>query len=1056
MELSKNKRIIYLILGMIFVLLLTFNLPTFARFKNRTTSYSNVWSGMVATHYKSGNGTVDNPYIISNCEELAYFSSQLENNNYEGVYFKLSNDLLINNGIFKYEDNLIKYVVNDTTYYVSGDKYYDNSDYLGEPIGDINVFPSLSNFEGILDGDYHTIYGYYGDNALFSDLSGEVTSLYFENALVSGTGNLSIFADNIVGASVSNIMIDGIIIGNTFNSNINDVMNYLSVYEDITDGVIGGVASYSDDSILINVISKADIYGGVLSGGIVGYMNDSSIVNAYNTGLSTSYISNSIGVIKGDSVVDRVYNTGVINGGLIGYVIDSSLDISNSFIITDNKLVIDSTNSTITSSDNYYVFYHSNDITGTQVLVDDLKDNSFLTSYNEFVSFEDLETNNMNVWVFEDGLPVLFIDDVINSYVELSLNTYVWNSYSPELDVKNINTNITFMISDVSDVHTSDKYYYISNSRTPLSKTDLESVSWTPYSDIVRIDNEGFYVIYVKVVDNNDFVSYINSDLLVLDNSGSDITISALGNNWNGLNSGNLYVNQTFQFTVSASDVLSGIKSIEYYLGNSTINDFNNVSWTSYTSPVVVNTIGDYVLYVKVTDQCDFVTYASTPLITYDGYVISNLSPIGSSGNNITSNSTISFDVDYLNNKQLSFDHYLISSILLPRYTNITMIDRVNNKVYGYVVNTNDRFGFDTDGFASYPLSLFKEKGKSTDSLYVDSSVSNERFTFIIDFSNAVINSSYNNVSIYLNGIDNGTVVRPTISSGLFSLSNDRSVRLSHSISTTFNGNIMYHSDSSTDITISSLVSYNAFYDTSYNDKKIGLSIKVVDGTGRIISKEYLKNITFQIDGVTYLPAEDGIVRVNLNTNSSVDNILSIITHNSSSNLKDGTYYIKINPYASYDGVYSDSVLSDSIMIPLVVSKKLTSFDYNFSVSFPSVDKIVDKGSTVNYSFNILQDGLESPNIRVSMYKKDSLTAYNQDYSLIDLQDYVDSTLDRFIDGVYYVTRNAHSYSVNSEYNEFSINLDTTTLDKTCYKFVFDLYDGNIKVASISKYIIVR
>lgn len=1056
MGLSKNKKIIYLILGMFFVLLLTFNLPTFARFKNRTTSYSNVWSGMVATQYKSGTGTINDPYIISNCEELAYFSSQLENNNYEGVYFKISNDLLINDGIFKYEDNLIKYVVNDTTYYVLGDKYYDNSDYLGEPIGDINVFPSLSNFKGVLDGDYHTIYGYYGDNALFSDLSGEVTSLYFENALVSGTGNLAIFADNIVSASVSNIMVDGIIIGNTFNSNINDIMGYLSDYEDITDGVIGAVASYSDDSVFINIISKAKIYGGVLSGGIVGYMNDSSIANAYNTGLSTSYISNSIGVIKGDSVVDRIYNTGVINGGLIGYVIDSGLDISNSFIITDNKLVSDSTNSTITSSDNYYVFYHNDDITSTQVLIDDLKDSSFLTSYSEFVSFEDLETNSMNVWVFDDGLPVLYIDDVINSYVELSLNTYVWNSYSPELDVKNINTNITFMISDISDVHTSDKYYYISNSSTPLSKTDLESVSWTPYSDIVRIDNEGFYVVYVKVVDNNDNVSYINSDLLVLDNSGSDITISALGNNWTGSNIGNLYVNQAFQFSVSASDVLSGVKSVEYYLGNSTVNDFGNVSWTSYTGPISVNTVGDYILYVKVTDQCDFVTYASSPLITYDGYVISNLRPLGSSGNSITSNSIISFDVDYLNNKQLSFDHYLVSSILLPRYTNITMIDRVNNKVYGYVVNTNDRFGFDTNGYASYPFTLFKEKGKSADLLYTNSSVSNERFTFIIDFSSAVINSSYNNISIYLNGVSNGSIIRPTISSGLFSISNDRNMKLSHSVSTSFNGNIIYHSDSSTDITISSLVSYNAFYDTSYSDKKIGLSIKVVDGSGRIISKEHLKNITFQIDGVTYLPTNDGIIRVNLSTNSSVDNILSIITHDSSSNLKDGTYYIKISPYASYDGIYSDSVLSNSIMIPLIVSKKLTSLDYNFDVSFPSVDKIVDKGSTVNYSFNILQDGLDSPNIRVSMYQKDELTAYNQDYTLVDLQDYVDSTLDRFIDGVYYVTRNAHSYSVNSEYNEFSINLDTSTLDKTCYKFVFDLYDGNIKVASISKYIIVR
>ena len=84
------------------------------------------------------------------------------------------------------------------------------------------------------------------------------------------------------------------------------------------------------------------------------------------------------------------------------------------------------------------------------------------------------------------------------------------------------------------------------------------------------------------------------------------------------------------------------------------------------------------------------------------------------------------------------------------------------------------------------------------------------------------------------------------------------------------------------------------------------------------------------------------------------------------------------------------------------------------------------------------------------MYKKDELTAFNQDYSLIDMGNYTSSVLDKYIDSVYYVSRNPQEESI------FSFNLDTSLLDKTSYKFVFDLYDGDLKVSSISKNIIIR
>ena len=330
---------------------------------------------------------------------------------------------------------------------------------------------------------------------------------------------------------------------------------------------------------------------------------------------------------------------------------------------------------------------------------------------------------------------------------------------------------------------------------------------------------------------------------------------------------------------------------------------------------------------------------------------------------------------------------------------------------------------------------------------YVDSSVTNEQFDVIVDFSGANINTNYNNVYLYLEGNSNG-VVRPTISKSSFNI--DKNARVSHSISTDYSSTIYYNSDSIHNVSISSIVNHGSSYDTSYFDKKIGLSIKLVDSTGRIINREHLKNFTFMVGEDKYVPFSDNIVRINLDTNSSIDTDLSIITHQGTSKLREGTYYIKINAYSYIDGLYYDSVIDNGVMIPVVVSKNYNSSSYGFDVSIDSNSRIIDKSGITNLSFNLKQSGLESPNIKVSMFRKNQVTAFNQDYTLINLGLYSDINLERFIDSVYYVSRNPQEESI------FSFNLDTSLLDKTSYKFVFDLYDGDLKVSSISKNIIIR
>ena len=164
-KLTKVQKSGCLILILTFFLLLVISIPSFAKFKNRVTLYDQpIWDGMIATSYKSGNGTEANPYIISNGSELAYFSEQLKNTNYENTYFELSNDIVLNGGVFDYnETDGLTYILNNTKYYVNEytNDYYDNSNREGNPVGSINTFSSFSNFKGNFNGNSYIIYGSY-------------------------------------------------------------------------------------------------------------------------------------------------------------------------------------------------------------------------------------------------------------------------------------------------------------------------------------------------------------------------------------------------------------------------------------------------------------------------------------------------------------------------------------------------------------------------------------------------------------------------------------------------------------------------------------------------------------------------------------------------------------------------------------------------------------------------------------------------------------------------------------------------------------------------------
>jgi len=1126
--LNKKNKLIYLILIISFILLLFFGIPSFARYKSGDFTSYEVWSGEIAVGFSSGDGSESNPYIISNGEELAFLATSLKDNDYEGYYFELSNDIVINDGRFVYDDS-VKYIYNDTTYYVSDDKFYKESTF-DNLVGSFNMFPSLNNFKGNLNGKYFNIYGLYINNtnaSLFTNLSGNISNLYIDNALMIGSNKSAILADSVVNSNIKDVLVDGIVINKNINKSekiidimipsrsfigsdsitldvpdfsylgnvtsiklvgeyegdaslvineneFNDgkfeievsnevVINLNSELETTIDvnftsasfivtydyGVAAGIVGEASNATLLNCINKADIYGSVISSGIVG-LGTSSIKNSYNNGnVNSDYISSGvIGFVSDSSVqLDHTYNTGILNGnvsGLVGLVNNSELTIKDSFIVSDNYLVDSIYNSTINSNNNYHLYKGINGLDkSTLVGEEDLKNSEFLTNYSLYTTGEeDLEKN---VWIFDNSYPILYFDDIVNPVAELYVNSSMWNSYRTNLEVNKITGNITFMISDVNSLNVSSKYYYISNSLEVISREQLDSLEWLEYKDVVSISEEGIYTIYVKLIDDNGVVSYINSDAFVLDNTPAEIDVSLNDEHYNTLTDGEVYINGSGSISISASDNLSGVSSIQYYLSNNVIeseklSEINE--WIDYTDTIYISEIGESILYVKVVDNCGFITYASTPLIVNDGYVVT-MEPLGEeilSDFIITGSSSIVYNIKYNNNKSLDIDeHSIITNISLPESTNMTLIDNLNHKVYGYVVD------YSCNGSCSYSFDLFKEKGRIDDAYFEEKQVSNEDYTLILDFSDSELKKVYNDISINLRGLKGEEVIRPTLeNNNKFTISNDDGI--SHIISTTFDGSIIYNSDSQTDILISNLISSDV-YDTSYYDKNIGFTLEFVDASGEKVDTKYLKNFVFKIGDKIYSPGVDGFVRINLGSNFINDITLSVITYQGDFDLDKGTYYLRIGGFTSLDGLYSDTYIGDYINVPVIVDEVVTSrTDYSFDVNISN--SIIDFNNSNLIDFNIIYDNVVDPNIKISFYKKDELTAYNQDYTLVDLQDYSLDNLNKHIDSVYNIEI--------SETGTFSINLDNTKFDKTGYRFNFDLYDGNVKLGSISKYVIVR
>ena len=142
-----NKKKLILLLGVFVILsfLLLFFKDTFSE---KTTS--SIWDGKVASSFNRGNGTSDNPYIISNGGELAYFFKLINSNNsseYFNKYYEINNNINLNGKEFFFTSANKQFsgTINGGGYTISNfkiSKYYTN---VEEMTASFSLFSSLYN-----------------------------------------------------------------------------------------------------------------------------------------------------------------------------------------------------------------------------------------------------------------------------------------------------------------------------------------------------------------------------------------------------------------------------------------------------------------------------------------------------------------------------------------------------------------------------------------------------------------------------------------------------------------------------------------------------------------------------------------------------------------------------------------------------------------------------------------------------------------------------------------------------------------------------------------------
>ena len=467
----------------------------------------------------------------------------------------------------------------------------------------------------------------------------------------------------------------------------------------------------------------------------------------------------------------------------------------------------------------------------------------------------------------------------------------------------------------------------------------------------------------------------------------------------------------------------------------------------------------------------DFYEGAITPGKKYSMFPTTNTS--------ITSNSSFSAyyslylggysqDQEYYDNF-VGYNHYLVSSCVLPAKTKITFVDRSKDEIkyYYYIVTDQDeqnaRKEYKFQDFTAMG-STDEGTGRTAEKYNNDSSYLNttldivlEEFIFQVDFADITLANTFANQSLTVQLRDMwDDSVKLKVNTDqypmLFNLYSDKEAIKSVDVNS--NKTYIYMGNEfKVDLkTVYEFQTENAdtVYDTTHFEDQLGVKITVLEGSTQLSSTD-LTGIYVEYNGKRYYARTDGSYRIKIA--DAVSNVLTdMVFYTENGKLDTATYTFKFETFGSIDGVYfSSAIATDSINMQIINA------DYGLSAILDDKSVLIDKATgitknndnaldfTIGYSAEFT-----NPKICVSLYRRDYSSIYSSKYNLIDLANYVSNTLTpTAVEKEYLVTDNPQA--TQNFVLRLKDNLTTGT-----YKIVFSLYDGENYIGNIDKMIIIK
>ncbi len=224
--------------------------------------------------FAEGNGTAQNPYLISSAAELEYLArSVAAGNTYDGKHFVLNANIQLN---------------------------ANGTEYVSTPIGDANTA-----FKGDFDGAGHYIKGLYQP---FEDQNGDLAEQNGERYMyigLFGNNEGNIYDLAVVDANVSGFYYVGILAAHN-----KGVIERCYTTGTLSGNMSSGGIAGKNIGTINNCYNTAKVAGMYDAGGIVGENSGGTVYSCYNTGAITgaSNDSNGISAIAGRSINGNIEN----------------------------------------------------------------------------------------------------------------------------------------------------------------------------------------------------------------------------------------------------------------------------------------------------------------------------------------------------------------------------------------------------------------------------------------------------------------------------------------------------------------------------------------------------------------------------------------------------------------------------------------------------------------------------------------------------------------------------------------------------------------------------